>query len=167
MRTLLEFNFAKHKETERRLGLLKKVLEKDGLRVDEFFKDSKPYIFCHAPLENLDFQGIRIFENGKTMSFQVSKTNDTLPYGIARGLEVNDLFDQICEIESDKTKATEILIKEINIEIRKFFSQSKGAEDELMGKIIDGKSGGDKAGAIVIRNAGTDYANQVFSKFGI
>ena len=101
------------------------------------------------------------------MSFQVSKTKDTLPYGIARGLEVNDLFDQICEIESDKTKATEILIKEINIEIRKFFSQSKGAEDELMGKIIDGKSGGDKAGAIVVRNAGTDYANQVFSKFGI
>jgi hypothetical protein len=36
-----------------------------------------------------------------------------------------------------------------------------------MGKIIDGKSGGDKAGAIVVRNAGTDYANQVFSKFGI
>ena len=41
MKTLLEFNFAKHKETERRLGLLKKVLEKDGLRVDEFFKESK------------------------------------------------------------------------------------------------------------------------------
>ena len=73
------------------------------------------------------------------MSFQVSKTNDTLPYGIARSLEVNDLFDQICEIETDKTKATEILIKEINTEIRKFFSQSKGAEDYLKDKMGSGK----------------------------
>lgn len=167
MKTLLEFNFAKHKETQRRLELLKKVLEKDGLRVDAFFEESKPYIFCHAPLNNLDFQGIRIFENGKTMAFQVAKTKETLPYGMARSLEINDLFDQICEFESDKNKAVEILIKEVNKEIRKFFNMSKNAEDELMGKIIDGQSGGDKAGAIVIRNAGTDYANQVFSKFGI
>jgi hypothetical protein len=167
MKTLLEFNFAKHKQTEKRLSLFKKVLEKDGFRVDEFFNDSKPYIFCYAPLENLDFQGIRIFENGKTMAFQVSKTKDTLPYGIARSLEINDLFDEICSFEPDKFKATKILIEEISIEIRKFFSKSKSAEDELMGKIIDGQSGGDKAGAIVVRNAGTDYANQVFSKFGI
>lgn len=167
MKTLLEFNFAKHKETQKRLEILKKVLEKDGLRVDKFFEDSKPYIFCHAPLSNLDFEGIRIFENGKTMSFQIAKTKDSLPYGQARGLEINDLFDQICEFESNKDSAAETLVKEINKEIRKFFSQSKNAEDELMGKIIDGQSGGDKAGAIVIRNTGTDYANHVFSKFGI
>ena len=166
MKTFLEFNFAKHKETERRLELLKKVLEKDGLRVESFLNVSKPYIFCYAPLENLDFQGIRIFENGKTMAFQVAKTKETLPYGIARSLEINDLFDQICEFENDKSKAVQVLIKEINKEVRKFFSMSKDAEDELMGKIIDGQSGGDKAGAIVIRNTGTDYANQVFSKFG-
>lgn len=166
MKTFLEFTFAQHKETIDRLALVKKILEKDGFRVDEFFDDKKPYIFCFNPLENLDFQGIRIFENGKTMSFQVCKNKDTLPYGIARGLDINDLFDQICEFETDKKEATESLIKEVAKEIRKFFRQSKNAEDEMMNKIIDGQSSGDKAGSIVVRNAGTDYANQVYSKSG-
>lgn len=166
MKTFLEFTFAKHKETEERLKLVKKILEKDGMRVDDFFDDGKPYIFCFNPLNNLDFEGIRIFENGKTMSFQVCKTKDTLPYGIARSLDINDLFNQICETEEDKKEATETLIKEVSKEIRKFFRQSKMAEDELMGKIIDGQTSGDKAGSIVVRNTGTDYANQVYSKSG-
>lgn len=166
MKTFLEFTFAKHKESEERLGLVKKILEKDGIKVDSFFDEGKPYIFCFNPLNNLDFEGIRIFENGKTMSFQVCKTKDTLPYGIARSLDINDLFNQICETEEDKKEATETLVKEVSKEIRKFFRQSKMAEDELMGKIIDGQTSGDKVGSIVVRNAGTDYANQVYSKSG-
>jgi hypothetical protein len=166
MKTFLEFAFAQHKESIDRLGLVKKILEKDGLRVDSFFEESKPYIFCFNPLNNLDFEGIRIFENGKTMSFQVCKTKDTLPYGIARALDINDLFNQICELNSDKQEATDLLVKEVSKEIRKFFRQSKNAEDEMMNKIIDGQSSGDKAGSIVVRNAGTDYSNQVYSKSG-
>jgi len=167
MKTFLEFTFAKQKETENRLSIVKKILEKDGLKVDEFFQNTKPYIFCFNPLNNLDFEGIRIFENGKTMAFQVCKTKDTLPYGSPRSLDLNELFNQINEVEPEKYKATETLVKEVAKEIRKFFNLSKMAEDELMGKIIDGQTRGDKVGSIVVRNAGTDYANQVYSKFGI
>jgi hypothetical protein len=166
MKTFLEFAFAQHKETEERLNLVKKILEKDGLRVDSFLSESKPYIFCFNPLNNLDFEGIRIFENGQTMSFQVCKTKETLPYGLARALDINDLFNQICNVEAEKKEATETLVKEVALEIRKFFKHSKFAEDELMGKIIDGQSAGDKAGSIVVRNTGTDYSNQVYSKNG-
>jgi hypothetical protein len=165
MITFLEYSYAQKKESKQRLSLIKKCLEKDGLKVDDVTEDVKPYIFCYTPLKNLSFDGVRIFENGSTMSFQTSKSKDTLPYGMSREMPINDLFYQICEFQSDKTKATEELIREIAKILRIFFKHSKEAEDELMGRVIDGQSGNDKAGAIVVRNAGTDYSNNIYSKF--
>ena len=164
MITFLEYSYAQKKESKMRLKLIKKCLEKDGLKVDDMTEDVKPYIFCYTPLKNLSFDGIRIFENGSTMSFQTSKKKETLPYGVAREMPVNELFYQICEFQPDKDKATEELVKEISKMVRTFFKQSKEAEDELMGRSIDGQTGGDKAGAIVVRNTGTDYANNIYSK---
>jgi hypothetical protein len=166
MITFLEYSYAKNKETKKRLLLVKKCLEKDGLKVEDVTNDVKPYIFCFAPLKNLSFEGIRIFENGSTMSFQAAKKKTTLPYGLPREIPVNDMFYQISEFESDKMKASEELVKEIAKLVRNFFKQSKVAEDDLMGKVIDGTSGSDKAGAIVIRNmdANQSYSNTVMSK---
>jgi len=166
MKTFLEYSYAKNKETKKRLLLIKKCLEQDGLKVDDVTDDVKPFIFCHTPLKNLSFDGIRIFENGSTMSFQTAKKKSTLPYGVARELPVNDIFYQIQEFQPDQEKAAEELSKEIAKLVRKFFKQSKIAEDDLMGKVIDGSSGSDKAGAIVIRNmdANNAYSNTIMSK---
>jgi hypothetical protein len=166
MITFLEYSYAKNKETKRRLLLVKKCLEKDGLKVEDVTDDVKPYIFCYTPLKNLSFDGVRIFENGSTMSFQTAKNKTTLPYGMPRELSVNDMYIQIAEVEPDKEKATEELVKEVAKVIRGFFKQSKIAEDDLMGKVIDGTSGSDKAGAIVIRNmdANQAYSNTIMSK---
>lgn len=166
MITFLEYSYAKIKESKKKLELVKKCLEKDGLKVSEVTEDVKPFIYCYTPLKNLSFDGIRIFENGSTMSFQVSKSKDTLPYGMPREIPVNDMFYQISEFESDPSKASEELVKEIAKLVRNFFKQSKLAEDDLMGKVIDGTTGNDKAGAIVIRNmdANQAYSNTIMSK---
>ena len=73
---------------------------------------------------------------------------------------------QIKEIKPNQEKAMEILVKEVAKLVRHFFMQSKVAEDDLMGKVIDGTSGSDKAGSIVVRNmdASNSYSNQIYSK---
>ena len=166
MGTFLEYSYAKTEESRIKLRLIKKCLEKDGLKCEEIVDDVKPYLFCYTPLNNLSFEGIKISENGSTMSFQTSKNKNTLPYGTPRELPVNDMFFQIKEIKPDQEKAMEILVKEVAKLVRHFFMQSKVAEDDLMGKVIDGTSGSDKAGSIVVRNmdASNSYSNQIYSK---
>jgi hypothetical protein len=155
-----------HFMAKKRLRLLKRVLEKDGLEVEDFTHDNQdPYIFVYSYPVSTTFQGVRFYMHGEILAFRTQKKPETQPYGEAYELDVQTMLVDVFETEDDKSEKniTKILMKLIGREVRNHFKKEKVAEEELLtGQISNAK---DAAGQIVIRNTGTDYSNTVFSKF--
>ena len=155
-----------HFMAKKRLRILMAALQKDGLKVEDFTHDEhEPYIFVYAyPVPNT-FEGVRFYMHGDILAFKTQKKPETQPYGEAYELDLQTMLLDIFENEKDKSEKniTKVLLKLIGRELRDHFKKAKAAEQDLLtGQVADGKN---TAGQIVIRNAGTDYSNTIFSKW--
>jgi hypothetical protein len=155
-----------HYFAKRKLRLLKNVLEKDGLRIEDFTRDEQePYIFVYAYPVPTTFEGIRFYMLGDILAFKTQKKAETQPYGESYELDLQAMLIDIFDTEKDKSEKhiTNLLMKLIGRELRDHFKRAKKAEDELLnGQVTSSK---DAAGQIVIRNGGNDYSNTIFSKW--
>lgn len=153
----------KKREANHQLQLLKKVLEEDGFKVENFLHeddDDDPYIFCYSSLNSGDFRGIRVYKIGDQIAFRVQKENKTHPYGAAYSLPVEEMFDSFLSDEISRKKAGDKVSKAICSEIRKFFEKSHKAERDERQNIIDK----DPAGSVMVRTTGTDYSALIHSR---
>lgn len=182
MKVFKEYHDQVHFDIMNKLQLVKKVFEKCGFRVDDFTKEDSPYVFLYAPLQNLSFKGVRVYFIGDNLGFRVAKMPETLPYGTAYSLHFQDVFDEILDnsgknSDKEKTKLLREFCKVIGDQMRKFFKDTKKAEDYLVSAEIIDNTGDSSFGSINIKDnrpsktdpaeissQANDYANQVMSK---
>lgn len=165
-RSFGEFVDKKKRESIDQLQVVKQMLEKSGLRVDNFLEtDSRddPYIYCFSPSRNGSFDGIRIYKIGNQLAFRVQKEAKTHPYGSAYPLPIEEMFhDFLSDEDVDQRKAGKKVMESVVKEIRKFFEKSVEAEKEERDKIID--QGKESQGNVLIKTTGTDYSALVHSR---
>lgn len=163
-RSFGDFVDKKKRESIRQLTLLKQLLERNNMKVDNFLESDDgddPYIYCHNPSKNGSFDGLRLYKIGEGLAFRVQKENKTHPYGSAYPLPVEDMFQDFLSDEGiDEMKAGQKIIESIGKEIRKFFEKSIDAEKDERSKDIEK----DSAGNVLVRTTGTDYSALVYSK---
>lgn len=163
-RSFGDFVNKKKRESIRQLGLVKQLLEKNGMKVENFTDadhDEDPYIFCHNPTKDGSFDGIRIYKIGNQLAFRIQKEKKTHPYGAAYPLPIEEMFhDFLTDEDVDELKAGQKVVEAVAQEIRRFFDKSLEAERK------DRERDGDKAGmgSVVIKTSGTDYSSLVYSK---
>lgn len=162
-----EFVDKKKRESVKQLGILKKILEQGGMRVDDFIdtnSDDDPYIYCVSPTRNGSFDGIRIYKIGEQLAFRVQKENKTHPYGSAYPLPIEEMFSDFLSDEgTDQKNAGKKVMEAVVKEIKRFFEKSLEAESEERERNIE--SDKDSQGNVSVRStSGTDYSAQVYSK---
>lgn len=162
-RSFGEFVDKKKRESIHQLRLVKSLLERGGMKVENFLEaedDShEPYIFCHNPTKTGSFDGIRIYKIGTDLAFRVQKESKTHPYGSAYPLPIETMFyDFLSDDGVDEKKAGQKIIESISKEVRKFFDKSAEADREEREKGVDGM------GDVMVRNTGTDYSSMVYGK---
>lgn len=165
-RSFGEFMNKKKREGLRQLGLLQRLLEQSGLRVEDFLhiEETKqdPYIYCHNPSKSGSFDGIRIYKLGSQIAFRVQKESQTHPYGSAYPLNIEEMFqDFLSDDDVDEKKAGTKVIEHIAKEIKRFFEKSIEAEREERDANIEDDQ---NAGNVLVRTTGTDYSSLVFNK---
>jgi len=177
MRTFLEF-FHNHntEDTCEKLVLLKKVLEKGGLQVHDGTHDHlNPFLFVKAWPKPNSFEGIRFYMNGDILSFRVQKYQETQPYGQAYHMDVQKMFEDNILNKKDEKEALAETFKAIDQKVRKFFRDSKKAEDEIVKTQITSMDIEDKTddgrlnrkpddAPLIVNPYGGDYSNKVYSK---
>lgn len=161
-----DFVNKKKRESVRQLGLVKQLLEKNGMKVENFTEtddEDDPYVFCYNPQKTGSFDGIRIYKIGDSLAFRIQKENKTHPYGSAYPLPIEDMFHDLLTDEGiDELKAGKKVIEAVNKEIRSFFDKSVKAEkDARKDSLLDPEQ--DRAGGMV-RASGTDYSSLIYSK---
>ena len=164
MKSFVEFVDKKTKDSQRQLGILKRVLEKNGMTVGNFLEEDEPHIFLRANKKNLSFDGVRIYKIGGSIAYRVQKEEKTHPYGKAYPMDIEEMYDDMISEKMDEEKAGKEVMKSLVQEIRKFMDKSSDAEKELRSIEFDKSSNKDPMGNVVARTTGTDYANQVHSK---
>jgi hypothetical protein len=160
---MMQFNeFVNHKEREsrRHLKIIKKVLEtaKPSFKVKSFMDDEDQYIFVYAPDENFTFEGIRIYPIGDGYAYKIQNTENTHPFGMAYGLNIEKMFSDHMSDEANAKDAAKNVADDIRREIRKFFELTGEAEQDIAGSKIDS---GDK---YLLKTGGTDYSSLIFNK---
>lgn len=165
-KTFGDFIDKKQRDSLKQLGLMRKLLEKSGLKVEGYLETDdtdEPYIFCFNPSSNTSFDGIRIYKIGDRLAFRIQKENRTHPYGKAYPLEVEEMFHDLLSDEGiDQRKAGEKVIEMVTKEVKKFFDKSVDAEKEERKSNIEGET--DNAGNVLVRTTGTDYSSLVYNK---
>ena len=166
-KTFGEFIDKKKRESIRQLTLVKELLERSGLKVENFLQSEDgddTYIYCHNPTRNGSFDGIRIYKIGNQLAFRVQKENKTHPYGSAYPLPIEEMFhDLLSDEEADQLKAGKKVIEAVHREIRRFFDKSVEAEKDERQKSIQGQDG---QGSVLVKSTGTDYSSMIYSKSG-
>lgn len=164
--TFGEFVDKKKREAIHQLELVKQVLERQGLRVDNFLyaeEDDDPYIYCFSPTRNGSFDGIRIYKIGDQLAFRVQKESKTHPYGAAYPLPIEEMFHDFLSDEGiDQREAGQKVIEAVVKEIRRFFEKSIRAEREERERAIEGEK--DPQGNVLVKTTGTDYSSLVYNK---
>lgn len=165
IKTFTDFLDKKQRDSLKQLEIVQKVLERNGMRVENFLdidKNEDPYIFCLNPSRNTSFDGVRIYKIGETLAFRIQKENKTHPYGKAYALKVEEIFNDLMgEEEIDQKKAGMKVIELIGKELKKFFEKSQDAETDERQHNVDGDL---NAGNVLIRATGTDYSSLVYNK---
>ena len=161
-----DFIGKKERDALKQLGLMKKLLEKTGLKVESYLETDDtddPYIFCFNPSRNGSFDGIRIYKAGDRHAYRIQKENRTHPYGKAYSLEIEEMFhDLLSEENEDQRKAGEKVIEIVTKEVKKFFDKSVDAEKEDRKSNVEGDS--ENAGNVLVKTTGTDYSSLIFNK---
>lgn len=165
-KTFGDFIDKKQRDTLKQLGLLKKLFERNGMKVESHLEtDEKddPYIFCLNPMGGASFDGIRIYRVGDRLAFRIQKESQTHPYGTAYPLNVEEMFHDLLSDENvDQKKAGERVIEMVGKEVKKFFEKSIDAERDERKATIEGDP--EHAGNVLVRTTGTDYSSLIHSK---
>lgn len=162
-RSFGDFVNKKKRESIHQLKLVKQLLERNGLKVDNFLDtdddDSDPYIFCHSHQKTGSFDGIRIYKIGNDLAFRVQKESKTHPYGSAYPLPIESMFyDFMSDKGVDQKKAGEKVIEYVGKEIKKFFDKSVEADK------YHRETDSEKDGSLLIKTSGSDYSAMINSK---
>ena len=161
-----DFVDKKKRDSLRQLGLIRQMLERQGMKVDNFLEnhEEEPYIFCFNPTRNGSFDGVRIYKIGDIISFRIQKENKTHPYGAAYAMPIEDMFqDFLSDEDIDEVAAGKKVMESVSKEIRKFFDKSVEAERDERDKMID-QDNSNGAGSVMVKTSGTDYSSLVYNK---
>jgi len=160
MKTFKEYVDKKTREGRKQLETIKKILEREGLKVTSFLEEEEPYLYLISPGGGLPFDGIRIYKIAGTVAYRVQKESKTHPYGKPYQLDIEDMFgDIITDDDMNERKAGEEVIKSVVQEFRKFFTQSSEADKENRADDLDRQR--DPTGFSVSSSTGTDYSSMV------
>lgn len=164
-RSFGDFTDKKKRDAIHQLEIIKSLLERNGLKVENFLEtdgdDHNPYIFCRNILKTGSFDGVRIYKIGNDIAFRVQKESKTHPYGSAYPLPIESMFyDFLSDKGMDEKKAGMRIIEAIGKEMRKFFEKSADADREQRNSEIEN----DSNGSVTTRTSGTDYSAMVFNK---
>jgi hypothetical protein len=152
----LEFLDRRHRESKRKLRLVKKLLEQGDVNVVSHLDDDEPFLYVKSPENGSNFGGIRIYEIGGVIAYKIQRTEDAHPYGDAYLLDLEEMFhDYMTETDSEQ-KAGKKVIKSAIREIKRFFEKSTEAESVLLNKEPDPK--------VIMKTGGTDYASMLLSR---
>ena len=157
MQQFLEFIDRKQREGKKHLKLIERLLRKGGFNVYSHLEDEDSYIFVKAPNNKLSFDGIRVYEIGEMIAYRIQKEENTHPYGKAYMLDVEDMFNDFMSENMHEEQAGKKVIESVVDELKKFFSKSGKAEEELKDQGQDGTG-------LIIKAGGSDYSSQVMSK---
>ena len=116
-----------------------------------------PYIFVKSPNHKLSFDGIRIYEIGDMVAYRIQKEEKTQPFGKSYWLDVEDMFNDYMSENIKEEDAGKRVVESIIDEVKKFFSRSSKAEEEIR------DSGQDGTG-LIIKTGGTDYSTTVLNR---
>lgn len=155
----LEFLTRKQREGKKHLKLIERLLRKGGMQIYSHLEDDEeqPYIFVKAPGEKLSFDGIRIYEIGEMIAYRIQKEEKTHPFGKAYMLDVEDMFNDFMSENMKEEEAGNKVIESVVEELKKFFSKSEKAEQEMKNNVSDGSG-------LIIKTGGNDYASTVLNR---
>ena len=163
-RSFGDFVDKKKRESIRQLRIMKQLLERHGLHVDNYLEtgeDHEPYVFCYNPNRDGGFDGIRIYKIGSDLAFRIQKESKTHPYGAAYPLPIESMFsDFLSDDGIDEAKAGKKIIEAVSKEVKKFFERSLEAERDDRQQGIEK----DAAGSVLVRTTGTDYSALIYNK---
>lgn len=133
--------------------------------MEDYLDDPRePYIFVRKPLdaesilENLSFEGIRLYTRGKDiLCYRPQNKENVEPFGNTYQLDIKGMFKDMLQETHKKDKIGHEVIKYIIEEIKTFFVRSAEAEKEQEPTAKD--SGMGSVG--VVGGAGNDYSNMV------
>jgi hypothetical protein len=154
----LEFVDRKQREGKKHLKLIERLLRKGGMQVFAHLEDEEqPYVFVKAPNEKLSFDGIRVYEIGEMIAYRIQKEEKTHPFGKAYMLDIEDMFNDFMSENMEEEEAGQKVIESVVEELKKFFTKSGKAEQEMR------DSGADGSG-LIIKTGGNDYASSVLNR---
>lgn len=161
MRTFLEFVDKNLRRTKKQLGILEKVLKKNGFHATAFLEEDDPYLFVKNSNNSLSFDGIRIYKIGDTMAYRVQREETTLPYGRAYGLDIESIYDDFISDDMKELEAGKEVVKSLVGEIKTFFVKSAEAEQEMQAGLMDKPISMDNA--IMNKPEISDYSNRIYN----
>lgn len=154
----LEFVDRKQREGKKHLKLIERLLRKGGMQVYAHLEDEEqPYVFVKAPNEKLSFDGIRVYEIGEMIAYRIQKEEKTHPFGKAYMLDIEDMFNDFMSENMEEEEAGQKVIESVVEELKKFFTKSSKAEQEML-------DGGADGSGLVIKTGGSDYASSVLNR---
>jgi uncharacterized protein (DUF488 family) len=156
MQTFLEYVYKQKRESKRHLEIIKKLLEQNNFKVNDKTGEDDPYLFVQVPEHNLTFGGLRVYQIGNRIAFRTQKRVETEPYGMAYGLDIEEMYEDLLDDNVHDKQIAENLIKSVVDRFNDFFKKSKQAEE-------DRPIGTDPLNKAYIRSTGTDYANLVLN----
>jgi hypothetical protein len=156
MKNFKDFLDKKSRAAKHELGLIKKMLENQGVKVKDHLGDDDPYLFVRNPTEKqTDFDGVRIYKVGDTLAYRVQKEEETHPYGTAYPIDIEQTFDDLLG-DMKEQKAGETIIKALAKEIKTFFEKSSEAEQSIREREI-------RKDSIASRDVTGDYSTTIYS----
>lgn len=156
MKQFLEFVDRKERESRRHLKIVLKALKESGLHTYNHIDHEDSYIYVKSDNKDLPFEGIRIYEIGRSLAYRVQKEKDTEPFGKAYSLDLEEMFNDFMGENMKEEQAGKAVIKGVINEIKQFFSKSAKAQTAIE-ELGDSKP-------VIIKTGGTDYSGMVTSK---
>jgi hypothetical protein len=158
-----EFLKKKSRTTKEHLNILGTILTKSGFKVIKNLDDSHdPNIFVRKPidadpiLENLSFDGIRIYARGNDLiCFRPQNKENVEPYGSSYILDITGMFKDLIREANKPEKLGYNITKYIIEEVKTFFIDSAKAEKE------ESPDQGPMGSAVVAGGTGSDYSSMV------
>jgi hypothetical protein len=137
------------------LGVVRDVLKKGGVKVEDFTEKDDPHLFVPSTEDGLDFGGVRVYKIGSRMAYRVQNESSAEPYGESYPINIEGLFEDLIT-DMDTEKAAEQIRKAIVGEMKGFFKKSLEAQNELSS---DGFDPHNKI--IVVPGKSTDLSNSM------
>jgi hypothetical protein len=156
MKQFLEFVDRRQRDGRKHLKIIERILRNGKFQVYSHIEEDEPYIFVKSP-KKLSFEGIRIYEIGEMIAYRIQKEEKTHPYGKARLLDLEEMFNDFMSENMKEKEAGKKVMQNLIEEIQKFFLRTADAEKEM----IDARQ--DDPG-LILKTGGTDYSSTVLNR---